>query len=43
MTLLVDYGGLDKATAGKASDYYTNDYPAVVAWRTRPLIAIEPA
>ena len=26
MTLLVDYGGLDKATAGKASDYYTNDY-----------------
>src|SRR5207249_6319457 len=26
MTLLVDYGGLDKATAGKAEDYYTNDY-----------------
>jgi NitT/TauT family transport system substrate-binding protein len=26
MTLLVDYGGLDKATAGKATDYYTNDY-----------------
>ncbi|MEP6678427.1 MAG: ABC transporter substrate-binding protein [Betaproteobacteria bacterium] len=26
MTLLVDYGGLDKATAGKAADYYTNDY-----------------
>jgi len=26
MTLLVEYGGLEKATAGKASDYYTNDY-----------------
>ena len=26
MTLLVDYGGLDKATAGKATDYYTNEY-----------------
>jgi NitT/TauT family transport system substrate-binding protein len=26
MQLLVDYGGLDKATAGKAEDYYTNDY-----------------
>ena len=26
MTLLVEYGGLDKATAGKAEDYYTNDY-----------------
>ena len=26
MTLLVDYGGLDKASAGKAEDYYTNDY-----------------
>ena len=26
MTLLVDYGGLDKAGAGKAEDYYTNDY-----------------
>jgi NitT/TauT family transport system substrate-binding protein len=26
MTMLVDYGGLEKATAGKASDYYTNDY-----------------
>jgi NitT/TauT family transport system substrate-binding protein len=24
--LLVDYGGLDKATSGKAEDYYTNDY-----------------
>src|SRR4030095_788091 len=23
MTLLVDYGGLDKATAGKAAEYYT--------------------
>jgi len=26
MTLLVDYGGLDKASAGKAEDYYTNEY-----------------
>src|SRR5207237_10715932 len=26
MALLVDYGGLDKATAGKAEDYYTNEY-----------------
>src|SRR5437764_11725747 len=26
MALLVEYGGLDKATAGKAEDYYTNDY-----------------
>ena len=26
LTLLVDYGGLEKATAGKAQDYYTNDY-----------------
>jgi NitT/TauT family transport system substrate-binding protein len=26
MQLLVDYGGLDKASAGKAEDYYTNDY-----------------
>jgi len=26
LQLLVDYGGLDKATAGKAEDYYTNDY-----------------
>ena len=26
MMLLVDYGGLDKATAGKATDYYTNEY-----------------
>jgi NitT/TauT family transport system substrate-binding protein len=26
MTLLVDYGGLDKASAGKAEDYYSNDY-----------------
>lgn len=26
MTLLVDYGGLEKATAGKAADYYTNEY-----------------
>ncbi|MET0345134.1 MAG: ABC transporter substrate-binding protein [Casimicrobiaceae bacterium] len=26
MTLLVDYGGLEKATAGKAGDYYTNEY-----------------
>jgi len=26
LTLLVDYGGLEKATAGKATDYYTNDY-----------------
>ncbi|MBS0447218.1 MAG: ABC transporter substrate-binding protein [Proteobacteria bacterium] len=24
--MLVDYGGLDKETAGKAEDYYTNDY-----------------
>ena len=26
MALLVEYGGLDKATAGKAEDYYSNDY-----------------
>jgi NitT/TauT family transport system substrate-binding protein len=26
LTLLIDYGGLEKATAGKATDYYTNDY-----------------
>ncbi len=26
LQLLVEYGGLDKATAGKAEDYYTNDY-----------------
>ncbi len=26
MQLLVDYGGLDKSTAGKPEDYYTNDY-----------------
>jgi len=26
MTLLIDYGGLEKATAGKATDYYTNEY-----------------
>ena len=26
LTLLVDYGGLEKATAGKATDYYTNEY-----------------
>lgn len=26
LALLVEYGGLDKASAGKASDYYTNDY-----------------
>src|SRR5438477_2386140 len=26
MALLVEYGGLDKATAGKAEDYYTNEY-----------------
>jgi NitT/TauT family transport system substrate-binding protein len=26
MTLLVEYGGLDKASAGKAEDYYTNEY-----------------
>jgi NitT/TauT family transport system substrate-binding protein len=26
LQLLVDYGGLDKATAGKAEDYYTNEY-----------------
>ncbi len=26
MQLLVEYGGLDKASAGKAEDYYTNDY-----------------
>lgn len=24
--LLVEYGGLDKATSGKAEDYYTNDF-----------------
>ena len=26
LQLLVDYGGLDKASAGKAEDYYTNAY-----------------
>jgi NitT/TauT family transport system substrate-binding protein len=26
LALLVEYGGLDKASAGKAADYYTNDY-----------------
>ena len=26
MQLLVEYGGLDKASAGKVEDYYTNDY-----------------
>jgi len=26
LQLLVEYGGLDKATAGKPGDYYTNDY-----------------
>lgn len=26
LVLLVDYGGLDKATVGKAEDYYTNAY-----------------
>jgi NitT/TauT family transport system substrate-binding protein len=26
MQLLVEYGGLDKSGAGKAEDYYTNDY-----------------
>jgi NitT/TauT family transport system substrate-binding protein len=26
LQLLVEYGGLDKATAGKPEDYYTNDY-----------------
>ena len=26
LALLVEYGGLDKATAGKAEDYYTNEY-----------------
>ncbi len=26
LQLLVEYGGLDKATAGKAEDYYTNDF-----------------
>jgi len=26
MALLVEYGGLEKSTAGKAEDYYTNDY-----------------
>jgi NitT/TauT family transport system substrate-binding protein len=26
LALLVDYGGLDKATAGKPDDYYTNAY-----------------
>ena len=26
LQLLVDYGGLDKGAAGKAEDYYTNDY-----------------
>jgi NitT/TauT family transport system substrate-binding protein len=26
LALLVEYGGLDKSSAGKATDYYTNDY-----------------
>jgi hypothetical protein len=26
LALLVEYGGLDKSTAGKAEDYYTNAY-----------------
>jgi NitT/TauT family transport system substrate-binding protein len=26
LDLLAEYGGLDKASAGKATDYYTNDY-----------------
>jgi NitT/TauT family transport system substrate-binding protein len=26
LTLLVEYGGLEKGSAGKASDYYTNDF-----------------
>ena len=26
LALLVEYGGLDKSSAGKASDYYTNDF-----------------
>jgi NitT/TauT family transport system substrate-binding protein len=26
LALLVEYGGLDKASAGKAGDYYTNEY-----------------
>ena len=26
LALLVEYGGLEKASAGKASDYYTNDF-----------------
>jgi NitT/TauT family transport system substrate-binding protein len=26
LTLLVEYGGMDKASAGKAEDYYTNAY-----------------
>jgi NitT/TauT family transport system substrate-binding protein len=26
LQLLVDYGGLEKASAGKAEDYYTNDF-----------------
>ena len=26
LALLVEYGGLDKASAGKAADYYTNDF-----------------
>jgi NitT/TauT family transport system substrate-binding protein len=26
LALLVDYGGLEKASAGKATDYYTNDF-----------------
>ena len=26
LALLAEYGGLDKASAGKASDYYTNEY-----------------
>jgi NitT/TauT family transport system substrate-binding protein len=26
LQLLVDYGGLDKASAGKAEDYYSNEY-----------------
>ena len=26
LALLVEYGGLEKASAGKATDYYTNDF-----------------
>jgi hypothetical protein len=26
LALLVEYGGLDKGSAGKATDYYSNDY-----------------